>query len=958
MTDQAERKLMRNLSGHTYTLTEGDGTEYVFADFDSSWPLIRRGTLLQQTSSSGVLTELTPWLATDSPPDSSWVNLPRYVQTTYLAVAGQSQVVERMEYTYDSDRIASATLKRGATENSLSALRTVTYSYSDGDLQYVTIRDGDENADIRETQYYRWYTNNTSGGYDNGLKMWLGGDAYQRALSYFGTASAVAAASNTNLRPFADNYFEYESSGDHRVTKEIAQGAGCSCTGNGGQGEYTFSYGTESTNTGRNAWRYNTTETLPDGTSSTPDDNNQNIVYTNEYGSVVLKVEVDRNGTTSTSDDQQYFTHYEYDALGQVTKVAHPSALTTSATGNTLILNDTNASRSVYLRADAGLVDINEYYDDTQSTADQLPEGDLRSAGGSTSSKQKIEEYTYTDGGVSGDGIHYLDTVKRYESVNVTRDTHYTYDWYQSGGNDTTRMLSRAVQLPVVTTGQNGPGGTTGATSTEYYDIRGNVVWTVDAAGFINYYKRDPATGAVKTEVIDVEPSSITNPAVDPPVRDTNLPDEKSITTNLEVDKFGRVTKRQDSNGHVSYTVYDDTIADGDPIEARAYTGWDSSTHQPSGPVIVWRHNPGLQYSENLTYTYSAGGGLPVDDWGVPTGAESLISSDTHLQSLTRKYTNASGQILNTDRYFNLSGLTYSTGTLGSSGSNFYRTSFWYDHHGNLERVEKPTGTITRTLHDGLGRPTQVWTGTDDTPNSGYWSTSNLSGTNLGKITDYTYDADGNLTDIVQHVSYVTTPTGTASDDRHTKIYLDWRGRVVATKEGVLVTTSNETNSGVHRPIIYVTYNNLDEVTAEEQFDGDGVSISSSNGVPQAPSSGRVAKATTEYDSNGRVFAAHQFSVSSSGTVSSTSLTTSYWYDGRGNLIKTGQPGGMTHKYGYDGAGRQTVAYVTDGRYDTAYANVDDVIGDVVLMQTETTYDDAGNVIFVVTRERLPDNTE
>ncbi len=70
----------------------------------------------------------------------------------------------------------------------------------------------------------------------------------------------------------ADNYFEYD--GSRRVTKEVAQGAGCSsCTG--GYGTFTFSYATNSNNPGFgqsafNFWKNKTIETLPDG--------NQNVL--------------------------------------------------------------------------------------------------------------------------------------------------------------------------------------------------------------------------------------------------------------------------------------------------------------------------------------------------------------------------------------------------------------------------------------------------------------------------------------------------------------------------------------------------------------------------------------------------------------------------------------------------------------------------------------------------------
>ncbi len=106
---------------------------------------------------------------------------------------------------------------------------------------------------------------------------------------------------------------------------------------------------------------------------------------------------------------------------------------------------------------------------------------------------------------------------------------------------------------------------------------------------------------------------------------------------------------------------------------------------------------------------------------------------------------------MNEDSYFDLSGLTYSTSTsLGTEGTNFYRTELSYDDRGRLERTLSPTGTISRTVYDGLNRVVSQWVGTDDTPTSGYWSPTNTAGTDLVKVSENEYDSggvgDGNLT--------------------------------------------------------------------------------------------------------------------------------------------------------------------------------------------------------------------
>ncbi len=93
------------------------------------------------------------------------------------------------------------------------------------------------------------------------------------------------------------------------------------------------------------------------------------------------------------------------------------------------------------------------------------------------------------------------------------------------------------------------------------------------------------------------------------------------------------------------------------------------------------------------------------------------------LQTLWRQITNAAGQFVAADAYFNLSNVAYATTPrLGTLNSNYYMTTVAYDSRGRQNRVLTPTGTSYRTVYDGLGRVVSTWVGTNDTPGSGYWS--------------------------------------------------------------------------------------------------------------------------------------------------------------------------------------------------------------------------------------------
>jgi hypothetical protein len=91
------------------------------------------------------------------------------------------------------------------------------------------------------------------------------------------------------------------------------QGTGDCCGGSGGLGTYEFAYHTSGFADGHNSWRRKTVETLPDG--------NQNIVFTNFAGQVMLSVFKD----VTTSDE--WITYHRYDADGRLILTANPSAV-------------------------------------------------------------------------------------------------------------------------------------------------------------------------------------------------------------------------------------------------------------------------------------------------------------------------------------------------------------------------------------------------------------------------------------------------------------------------------------------------------------------------------------------------------------------------------------------------------------------------------------------------------
>ncbi|HEV2292459.1 MAG TPA: RHS repeat-associated core domain-containing protein [Tepidisphaeraceae bacterium] len=1102
-----------------------------------------------------------------------------------------------------------------------------------GDLKLAEVKDA-SGATI-DTSYYRYYkftgegdalviskgpTNqhattggpapvNPAYGYDpnnpdsynifvqSGLKSVTKGASFDRLAA---AVTSYESASDGAIEPYVNNYFEYERWADHfgtgagdnwswrtgyrlgtryRVTKEIAQGAGCStCTG--GQGtskiDYAANYNPPGTESGidssgtigfnkidYNVWRMRTTEYLPDTTLSDWTDNDRSIVYTNEVGLPMLSVLVDANGTSSTSDDKVYSTYFRYDEDGRLLLRAHPSAVAqyvpptspTAADGSgfesNLDLVGFNGTSYANLNDSTGLIEVTGYYNATTATAsvaggvdgyiwyrgirrgeqgNQKSVSSLTQSSGTATATVSAHGYSVGDivevrgadtasslyngsfvvtavttdtfsfavstsapttatGTIKAEKIaliakhEYLsrtgagldgtlstaDDTLAYPLASYTvyrhgdnpaephtdtgnaQVTQYSYTWV---GNSA-QMQSMTVEYPSVTTAQNGPNSAD--TETSFFDIYGRVTWHKDGDGFITHMKYDADTGGVIEHIADVNTATT---ADEPSGWTTPSGGGLHLVTAMEVDGLGRTTKLTDPNDNVTYTVYQDADR-----EVRVYRGWQSATNTTTGPVEVTREyrqgtpdadGDGRVYAETLAF---APGHIPVDAAGGPTGQDDTSRTDdditaANIQWLTRSLTNNADQVVKTDAYFSLAGVTYSqsaavlgSGSNNSSSGNYHRTFIDYDGRGRLKRTETAGGTITRTLYDARGLMTSTWVGTDDKDDNlgdgeTFWSLATISNSefNLVPVAMHQYDGnadggDGNLTQtasftaaargkatggttttlvdtgrteatgaFVGRTLYIVAGTGAgqsanvtgfngttktftlspalavapdstsvyfAADERVATYHYDWRNRFVSAKQGV--GASESTSLDTQRQITYRTLDNLGQFTAEERYDGDDVrvgdgdndgipdalDVNDADGVPDRIADGnRRAKTSMEYDEQGRLFRSTVHSVNqSTGATTSGGLATDYWYDRRGNIIKSAQPGGLVMKMAYDGAGRTIKSYATDGGGDTVYGDADDATNDMVLEQTEYAYDGNGNLVHTISKQRAHDYT-
>jgi hypothetical protein len=761
---------------------------------------------------------------------------------------------EQWDYSYitggaNSGRLQSVTLSQisPAEPPVTTTVRYVEYQYyvdadengTLGDLKKATVKDS-ESGNVLDVKYYRYYDDGSSAGK---LQFAFEPASYARLEAWRlanESTTDLEELTDSQVAPFADVAYEYNGSTDflYAATKVTLQGAGCSCSGGRGVYEYSFTYdGSFNEGVPHNYWNSKTIETLPGH-----DENNdliaRNTYYLNAQGQVMLKIADRQAGAGQPLET--WMTYYDYDNKGRVILIAHPSAVTNYDEEWPTLISDPEGEDDNYyfLKEDEGLVERFEYYAETDSNLS------LTQAGGV---KGYFKQHTIHRGH-AGDGLlqrsakYYereLSDIAVYPVARTSTyrtgtetppgiETSYAYT-YHTG---TFGIASRTVTYPVISTSQNGP-GSNGDTETTNYDDRGRVTSFIDGDGKTTTYAYADITSAV-TQII-----------VDPGLTSQGF---LNLTTTFEVDILGRTTKVTTPRGMVTYTVYNDP-----EYEVRTYRGWTPG-NTTTGPIEVRREhrdaNP--SYTESLTMTIT-----PEHASGVPTGGEDI--EDAAIHALTRTFVSAGGQVSHVDAYVGLNGNPYETDA-EITGATYHRTAYGYDTRGRRDRILLPTGTIERTVYDGMGRVASEWIGTDDDS----WSPETPDG--MVEVRTFIYDsygsasadmADGNLTKVIE------SPGGSAAD-RVTHHFYDWRNRRVATRQGV----DGGSGEATQRPFFYTEFNNWNLPIAQEQYDGDSITAApladeDDDGVPDWPDDNLLrAKTVTSYDNRGRVFRTEVFSVS------------------------------------------------------------------------------------------------
>ena len=865
----------------------------------------------------------------------------RLTEERQLVATGAEPAYHIRQFSYDANgRVSWVTTSVQASPAVTTRVVQYVY-YADGEaggragnLKLVTVRQDSATGAILEQKFYRYYTAGEANGFAGAVKMLLSGPSVARAVAALNLAGAedLETVADNTLKLYADEYFKYDNT-THKVVARTSQGSGCSICTTPGLSETTYSYAQSSFADGLNTWKYKCVESLADGSSV--------VEFSNYRGQTLLR-------STEKGTDR-WITWYQYDELGNVVRSANPSAVTDYSESLADLVGYA-VGQSTYLRHNAGVIEVSEYY--TSTTPPEYDDanppatgggvrGYLRRSGVQTGDDANSvvwqNEYTYVQKTVNGRTAFFTYTSSQYpkyddpatpshnENFDDPQTVTYHYQFFsQSAEIDGPVVAVQETILPAVSSAQHGSGQTT--STFVAYDTLGRTVWTKDAANVLSYTGYDRKTGGVSTRIDDVD--TVNGAGFDatflPAGWQTPANAGQHLVSTYASDLLGRTIKSVDATGEVTYTVYNDAAH-----EVRTYRGWNSTTHQPTGAVEVYREDLSGNYSESLSYTWTDTAGLPVDAAGRPTGAESLTDARVVLQSLSRSLKNGAGQLVASRQYFSLTGLSYTTARdLGAKDVNYLETQYTYDPLGRLAVTSDNAGVDRHTFFDTLSRTTKTWVGSDDVPNVDInadgtvdlrdfrkWvadnptATTGPAGTSMYLVSASIYDAglSGGDSNLTESRSYFGPD---ATDYYTTRYQYDARDRMtgVLGSDGV---ASIETLDNLGQTSRSQTYANCTYVAGAIVT---GTLLSDSEML---------------YDERGQVYQ----SVVHNATGTAT-LTNSYWYDELGRLVQTLSPDGMIQQTIYNSLGQVAAEYVMSGA--STYISVTEYVYDAFGRQIET----------------------
>jgi hypothetical protein len=1009
-------------TNHQYVQTDSAGNVIKYNDFTVT-PANEQGAFKSFTDPNGNAISVTSWTADGKVQEIQRSNgsLIESYLLSYISSGTNAGLV--------SSVVLRRSTNGGTTWTTVRQVQYTYYSGeahgNTGDLKLAQVQDGSGNT--LDTTYYRYYTGE-SGGYTHGLKYVFRPDSYARLIA--GQGSSIDSISDANAAPYADDYFEYDASQRVTKHTVAGAGGTVGGNGLGTYTySYTTSANPNDFNkwatkcvetlpdgTTNTVYTNAYGEVMLKVFSSGGNNWEWFFKYDGSGRAILLALPSAVTGYNDTYADLLNYSGGSYQYLsnssGLITDLDYGTSTTaTPGSGGDALGYYKDAKVQQGQTGSAITLTSQNYYKATAGSTTTFPVAGTTRYRNTDGSGGETVSYTYTfytqtvqprevdvsqpsittaENGPNapdtfslvndsygrlewrkdGDGRLFYTaydqatgaTTKQIADVNTNNTSDFTDlpSGWSSGSNPLHLITQMAVDALGRTTKLTDPLGnvTYTAFNDRNYEVRVYPGWNSTAGaptGPTQDYRSDRPGSYAEALSMSAAPHLASAPAA-PGLGQTSGGSLPATTYYVKVTYLVNGGETAASAESSLAVAANSLLQVSSPTAATGATGYNVYVATASGQEVL--QNGSAPVPLGTTWTEPTGGLVtgtaPAPATGkVPDGAEAV----GNVQSLSRTYANSAGEAVRKDDYFNLSGVSWSTAQyIGTQNTNFSTTQYDFDNRGRQYRTLTPTGTYYKILYDGLNRPVSKWVGTNDgSPGNMTQATGYVYDGSQGAVSQTTGVGDGNLT---QKVEY---PGGGAAN-RVTNYWYDWRDRQVASKPGV---QSNE-DTTTHRPITYLSFDNLDEATKVQRFDGDTVTLTISGGVPQAPSSSLLrAETDYSYDEQRRVYQQQDGQVDPvNGGNPTQFLSTWTWFNHRGLVMESRAPGGLSVKYAFDGAGRVTTAYQTDANGDAAPGqnnnwNNAGTVGsnNNVLQQVEPTYDADGNVTLTTTRQRFHDET-
>lgn len=906
----------------TYTYTDQHGNTFTFFGFDSdSAPA--KGQLWKVEDEAGNLAYAGDATTGSTAITSGFISLSGYPYRLY------DSSNRRYTFTYTNIESISrltqvkAETKSGGTWASptgVTIVGQVDYSYyvdadtdgDKGDLKVVTktTPQTDSGIDVVKKLHYRYYEGSynasTNPGYPHLLRLVVGEEGC-RNFDYSDATfdDDFLAATVATLEPYASAYFEYDTS--YRITEAWFHGA-CGCSG-GGTGTYTYSYGTNGSYTDNSgydtSWCTRTVVERPDGSFRT--------VYFDEAKQALHSIVTDGDPSGTSPAPSKWVTAVTRNSDGCVTEISTPANVTAY----------THSTGAVTTSSSVGLV--HAYVRDS-SGADKNYVTDKKWKEGTSGTAYLDGTWAYDTTTavltVGDDAVvrPFLDCSREYTTA-VTSGTSGSNLWdYETTVHSGTLAVKEVTTTqPAVSTGNNGPN--TAVETKKYFNADGRLAFEKDGDGTITYHAYSPF-GQKRSVVLDADTTKTgTGETFDGVSIPSGFSTSGSGTafhdSTLNVyDAQGRIDTVTHNDGRVEKRYYS-RLKDHRQVTLGA-PKFVAGTPTIYGPVSYTVTNHAGQTEVSATVALSGGTSTAaltayIDE----TDADPITAMD--LGSVARMSTNLfdeSGTHVETSRaYFSIP-----ASGAGSDGTHYDATTYGYDDSGRLVRTKAPHGTITRTVYDAIGRKIESWIGTNDADEGG---TDDIVKTNA---VVYDGGSDGGNSLVTTSTDYVQDST---TDQRVTTYSYDVRGRAL------LVTNPLA-------PHVFNKFDNRGRMIASAQYTSTA-SISVGSDDPTTETANRVALSQTFYDERGAVWKGQRHKIDESDGSDDDNLQSLTWYDADGRVVK--EDGGQLVKTAYDRLGRATDTFVLASDNDSAYSDVDDVSGDIVVEQRVTGFDPTSGLV-------------